>query len=111
MDGLWNRVEHWSTYPNDLLSTEPLIKLPQSQLVTRRCITIVLLLNNWFSTGTIKENCNQDHPERNSILADYMQKVRAAEGLPFIPTDGTTFYLHCGKFKNNFKLIEALKLY
>ena len=40
-----------------------------------------------------------------------MQKVRAVEGLPFILVDGTALYLHRGKFKNNFKHIEALKQY
>ena len=44
-----------------------------------------------------------------AISMDYMQKVRAAIGLPFIPMDGTTLYLSCRKFKNNFKHIEALK--
>ena len=39
-----------------------------------------------------------------------MQKVWAVEGLPFIPADGTTLYLHSGKFKNNFKHIVTLKL-
>ena len=38
-----------------------------------------------------------------------MQKVMAVGGLPFIPADGTTLYLRCGKYKNNFKHIEALK--
>ena len=44
-----------------------------------------------------------------TISIDYIQKVRAAEGLslPFIPTDGTALYLCCAKFKNNFKHVEA----
>ena len=37
-----------------------------------------------------------------------MQNIRAAKGLPFMPADGTTLSLHCRKFKNNFKHIEAL---
>ena len=38
-----------------------------------------------------------------------MQKVWAAEGLPFMSADGTILYLCCGKFKNNFKHNEALR--
>ena len=43
-----------------------------------------------------------------AIYIDYMQKVRAAEGLPFIPVNGTALYLRSRKLKNNFKHIEAL---
>ena len=42
-------------------------------------------------------------------FVDYVQNFRAAEGLPFIPVNGTALCLCCGEFKNNFKHIEALK--
>ena len=44
-----------------------------------------------------------------AISMDYMIKVRAAEGIPFIPADGALLYLCCRKFKNDIKEIEALK--